>query len=100
MNDIRTPIGGTHARDFAPLRQQRPLSELRADTAGFVRFACLKCPRQDRVALAELRGRFHADAGLVDVLNALAPKDCALAQKDPWGNHLCGFCYRDLAEQG
>jgi hypothetical protein len=96
MDRRRTPIGGTHARDFAAVRQQRTLAELTGDAEGFVRFGCLKCPRTGKVELAKLRARFAPSEGLVNILNRLAPADCPLAGEDPWGNHPCGFCYRDL----
>jgi hypothetical protein len=90
------PIGSLHVRDFAPLRTQRPLSDLTADADGYIRFACLKCPRQGKVALAKLRERFQPTEGLVNILNTLAPTDCQHGGVDAWGNHACGFCYRDL----
>ena len=52
MQNRRTPIGGTHARDFGDFRQQRTLAELTADPEGYVRFGCLKCPRTGKVELA------------------------------------------------
>lgn len=85
-----------HHRDFSLHRMQRTLSALTADDQGFVRFACLKCPRTGKVALAALQARFAPEEGLVNILNTLAPKACALAKADPWGNRACGFCYRDL----
>jgi hypothetical protein len=94
--EARTPLGGTHARDFADFRQQRTLAELTADPEGYVRFRCLKCPRTGKVELAKLRERFKPSEGLVNILNTLVPTDCNLAGADPWGNHPCGFCYRDL----
>jgi hypothetical protein len=93
------PIGSLHVRDFAELRRQRPLSELTADEGGFVRFACLKCPRTGKVRLASLHARFAPTEGLVGILNDLAPKDCPLAGPDPWSSRACGFCYRDLASR-
>ncbi len=96
MDGKRTPIGGTHSRDFGELKQQRQLSELRADERGYVRFRCLKCPRTGKVELAKLKERFAPDAGLVDILNTLLPVDCAKTERDPWGHVACGFCYRDL----
>jgi hypothetical protein len=91
-----TPIGGTHVRDFDDLRQQRPLSDLRADHLGHVRFACSLCPRTGEIRLADLRARFPAQAGLVNVLNAVRPADCPHAERDASGTLRCGFHYRDL----
>jgi len=96
MDQRRTPIGGTHARDFAQLRAQRPLSDLTADEGGYVRFRCMSCPRTGKVRLSALQERFKPTEGLVGILNTLLPKDCAKREPDPWGNVLCGFCYRDL----
>lgn len=93
------PIGSLHVRDFAELRQQRQLSELTADAGGYVRFDCGGCPRTGKIRLADLQARFRPDAGLVDILNALAPKDCPKARPDPWGHRPCRFQYRDLARQ-
>jgi hypothetical protein len=78
------------------MREQRPLSDLTADQLGYVRFVCTRCPRSGKVKLASLQARFRVDAGLVDILNALAPKDCSGAKRNPWGSHSCGFYYRDL----
>lgn len=78
------------------MRTQRTLDTLPADAEGFVRFRCLSCPRTGKIALAKLQERFAPDAGLVNVLNAIMPPDCPKAGADPWGNHPCGFCYRDL----
>jgi hypothetical protein len=96
MTNGPMPIGQMHVRDFADLRQQRTLAELPADAEGFVHFRCRKCPRTEKVELATLQARFRTTEGLVNILNTLAPTDCALAGADPWGNHPCGFCYRDL----
>jgi hypothetical protein len=99
MQDERTPIGGTHARDWRPLREQVPLSELRADAAGFVHLDCRACPRTEKIALADLRARFAPDAGLVNILNAIRPTDCPHAGFDAVGHNRCGIYYRDLAGQ-
>jgi hypothetical protein len=93
------PIGSLHVRDFAELRQQVPLRDLTADEAGLVWFECTACPRQESHPLSQMRARFHPDAGLVNILNALKPKDCPKARPDPWGNHPCGFRYRDLGRR-
>jgi hypothetical protein len=97
MKDRRTPIGGTHARDFDQLQQQTPLAELRADERGFVRFDCKICPRTGEIALADLRARFALNAGLVGILNAIRPSDCPGAGVDFQGFNRCGYRYRDLA---
>ena len=96
MRDRPLPIGSTHARDYTPTREQRTLAELSADDLGYVRFRCLHCPRTAKVQLAKLRERFAPGAGLVNVLNAIRPRDCRQAAPDPWGVVHCGFCYRDL----
>jgi len=96
MEDERTPIGHMHVRDFAPLREQRPLSELTADEGGYVRFVCRSCPRTGKVKLEALRARFSPDAGLVNILNTLLPADCPEAKPNPWGIRACRFSYRDL----
>jgi hypothetical protein len=93
---FRPPI---HHRDFALDGQQVTLAEAPVDADGLVWFRCLKCPRTGKVRLARLQARFAPTEGLVNILNALAPKDCPLAGADPWGNHLCGFCYRDLGRR-
>lgn len=92
----RTPIGGMHARDFEGWRTQRPLAEVSVDSEGYVRFRCLTCPRDGKIAAASLRARFGPTEGLVNILNILKPKDCPHAEPDPSGNHRCGWCYRDL----
>lgn len=92
----RTPLGGMHARDFDACRQQVPLAELTGDHLGYVRFACTRCPRRGKIRLEALRARFAPDAGLVNVLNAIAPKDCPGAKHDAQGIKRCGFHYRDL----
>jgi hypothetical protein len=92
------PIGSLHVRDFDGLRTQRTLAELKADAHGLVQFRCLKCPRTEAVPMAVLTARFRATAGLVDILNALAPADCPQAGVDVSGNHPCGFCYGELKE--
>jgi hypothetical protein len=92
----RTPIGGTHARDYRPMREQRPLTDLTADPLGYVRFTCSRCPRLGKIRLADLQARFAAAAGLVNVLNAVAPRDCPHAKPNPSGTRSCGFRYRDL----
>jgi hypothetical protein len=89
-------MGSLHSRDFAEMRQQVPLSEVPVDAGGYVRFSCTICPRTGRIALADLQARFRPREGLVNILNAVAPKDCPKVAPDPWGNHPCGFCYRDL----
>jgi len=96
MGNGPLPIGSLHVRDFDDFRTQRPLSDLTADESGHVRFACLKCPCTGKVLLSALHARFRPTDGLVGILNLLAPSDCPLAGADPWGNHPCGFCYRDL----
>lgn len=97
MADGPLPIGSLHVRDFrADLRVQRTLADLTGDDRGDVSFACLKCPHQGKMALAELRARFRPDAGLVDILNVLMPSGCVKAARDPSGSRACGFCYRDL----
>ena len=96
MAHTRTPIGGTHVRDFGHCRQQVPLTALPVDPEGFVHFRCLKCPRIGKVSLVELQARVEPTEGLVNILNSLKPLDCELAGPDPWGNHPCGYCYRDL----
>ena len=93
---MHSPHEPIHARDFAPLRQQRPLTDLTADETGSVRLSCSRCPRQETVALLELHQRFSPQAGLVDVLNALAAGYCAKARSDASGTRHCGLCYRDL----
>jgi hypothetical protein len=90
------PIGQTHDRDFSLHRQQVPLAELRADAEGFVHFRCKACPRTDRIALAELKARFAPEAGLVNILNAIRPKDCPGAGVDFQGFNRCGIHYGDL----
>jgi hypothetical protein len=85
-----------HVRDFAQQREQRSLASLTADEGGYVRFVCLHCPRTGKIPLATLRERFRPDAGLVDILNAMLPEDCAKSVPDPSGIRACGFCYRDL----
>jgi hypothetical protein len=94
----RTAIGGMHARDFDDFRQQRPLSDLTADHLGYVRFACKRCPRTGRIRLADLRARFPPEAGLVNILNAVMPKDCPGNARDAQGIKRCGFHYRDLCK--
>jgi hypothetical protein len=91
-----TPIGETHSRDFNLDRQQVRLAELQGDADGFVWFCCKVCPRTDRIALDELRARFTPGAGLVNILNALRPKDCPGAGVDFQGFNRCGIRYRDL----
>ena len=97
MQNQKTPIGGTHARDWQPLREQAPLSALKPDDAGFVHFECVACPRTDKIALADLRARFAPDAGLVNILNAIRPTDCPHAGFDAVGHNRCGIYYRDRA---
>ena len=92
----RTPLGGTHARDFDDGRQQVPLSELTGDDLGYVRFDCTRCPRRGKIRLEALRARFAPAAGLVNILNAVAPKDCPGARHDAQGIKRCGFHYRGL----
>lgn len=96
MQDQRTPLGGTHARDWRALREQVPLAELRADARGFVRFDCKSCPHTGEIALADLRRRFAPDAGLVNILNTIRPNDCPGAGADFQGFNRCGIRYRDL----
>jgi len=96
MQDRRTPIGGTHARDWQPLREQVALANVPVDARGDVRFGCRRCPHTGKVAAADLRARFAPDAGLVNILNALRPKDCPGAGVDFQGFNRCGFYYRDL----
>jgi hypothetical protein len=96
MGNGPLPIGSTHARDYAPMREQLPLSSLTADESGFVRFKCSKCPRLEKAPLAKLRERFHPDAGLVNILNAILPTDCPNATPNASGIRSCGFHYRDL----
>jgi hypothetical protein len=96
MSDGRTPIGHMHARDFAPMREQRPLSSLTADAGGYVRFACRSCQRTGKVKLSALRERFRPNEGLVNILNTLLPKECPKAAPNPWGIRSCKFRYRDL----
>jgi hypothetical protein len=96
MPDERTPIGHMHARDFAPMRTQVPLSDLRADEAGWVRFTCKRCPRTGKVRLEALKARFSPDEGLVDILNMLLPADCPHAEPNAWDIRSCGWRYRDL----
>ncbi|HEY2749763.1 hypothetical protein [Phenylobacterium sp.] len=92
------PIGSLHARDFAPMRTQRTLAEAPADSQGYVRFSCLNrdCSRTGKIRLAALQQRFAPGEGLVNILNAVMPKDCPRSAPDPWGSRRCGFCYRDL----
>ena len=97
MPDQRTPLGGTHARDWQPLREQVPLAEAPVDARGFVRFNCRACPRTGKIALADLKARFAPDAGLVNILNAIRPTDCPGAGFDAVGHNRCGIYYRDLA---
>jgi hypothetical protein len=92
----RTPIGGTHARDFALVREQVPLCELKPDEAGYVRLACRACPRTDKIPLADLKARFAPEAGLVNILNAIRPTDCPGAGFNAVGHNRCGIYYRDL----
>jgi hypothetical protein len=89
----RTPIGGMRASDFADLREQRPLSDLRADAGGYVRF---DCPRAGKLKLETMLTRFRPGAGLVNILNALAPKDCPKTEPNPSGIRSCAWRYRDL----
>ena len=96
MPDQRTPLGGTHANDWRPVREQVPLAELPADARGFVRFDCKACPRTHKIAMADLRARFSPDAGLVNILNAIRPKDCPHAGFDAFGHNRCGIYYRAL----
>ena len=96
--DRRTPLGGTHARDFKPMRQQAPLSELTAGEDGYVRFSCSRCPRTGKIRLAELHARFAPEAGLVNVLNTVAPRDCGRRSRKHAGDPGCGWYYRDLGK--
>ena len=95
----RTQIGGMQARDFDSGQTQALLETVPQDEQGYVRFACMSCPRTGKVAAAKLRDRFAPTEGLVNILNVLKPKDCPRARPDPWGNHRCGWCYRDLGQQ-
>jgi hypothetical protein len=94
---MHSPHQPIHARDFAPMRQQRPLAELPADANGLVWFACSRCDRTGAIALATLRERYPPQTGLVAILNALAPADCVGAAAGPTGASPCGYYYRDLA---
>jgi len=98
MPQNRTPIGQMHARDFDTYRQQRSLSELVPDIGGYIRFGCLHgdCQRTGKIPLAVLQARYRPQAGLVDILNALRPKDCPKGKPDPSGSRRCGWCYRGL----
>lgn len=96
MQQRRTPIGGTHARDFDSVPMQVPLTNLSADERGYVRFRCMVCPRTGKIRLSDLHARFKPTDGLVNILNAVRPKDCTKSPPDPWGIVRCGFCYRDL----
>lgn len=96
MLDRRTPIGGTHARDWEPLRTQVSLTNVPVDDRGYVRFNCKTCPHAGEIAVADLRARFAPDAGLVNILNAIRPKDCPGAGADFQGFNRCGIYYRDL----
>lgn len=96
MDSRRTPYGGMHSRDFSTYRQQRTLGEAPVDGRGDVRFACTRCPRTGKVAMAELRARFSPQAGLVNILNALLPADCGKSKRTPGGHVECGYYYRDL----
>ncbi|HEX3365711.1 hypothetical protein [Phenylobacterium sp.] len=81
------------------MRTQAPLSALRADEGGYVRFECLSCPRTGKVPLATLHERFSLNEGLVNILNMLAREVCAAAKKKEAGQRGCGFCYRDLGRK-
>lgn len=97
MGNGPLPIGSLHSRDFADdLRTQRTLAELPADERGYVRLACLHCPRVGKISLAKLQERFAPTAGLNNILHAIMPKDCPKSERDAWGIIRCGFCYRDL----
>lgn len=93
---MHSPHDPIHARDFAPMRQQRSLAELTGDSAGWVRLSCSQCPRQAKVALSDLRQRFAPREGLVNVLNILASERCARTRADASGTSRCGLRYRDL----
>ncbi|THD56534.1 hypothetical protein [Phenylobacterium sp.] len=97
VRETMPPPGYMKTRDFAPMRQQVPLSELTGDARGDVWFACTRCPHAERRALADLRARFAPDAGLVNILNTLRPKDCPKSERNASGIVGCGFHYRDLA---
>jgi hypothetical protein len=96
MSDRPLPIGSLHAREFAPMRTQVPLSELRADGEGDVRFACKQCPRTEKIPLVDLQARFQPSEGLVNILNCILPDDCPRAGRNSSGLRECGFHYRDL----
>ena len=96
MGNGPLPIGSLHSRDFAPMRTQVPLSALKADAQGYVRFDCKLCQRTGQIPLADLTARFRPTEGLVNILNAVLPEDCPKSKPDPSGMRPCGFRYRDI----
>ena len=85
-----------HHRDFSLHRTQVTLAELPGDAAGLVHLCCGRCPRTDAIPLARLRAEFAPGAGLVNILNAIRPGNCAFAGVDFQGFNRCGYRYRDL----